>query len=167
MKRVEKKELIDQLEKKFKKSKFFYIVDPTGLTANEVNLVRRECYNNSVDYTVAKNTFIVQALCESYDSFEKEILGDSFKQTSAIFFLDESKTSFPAKLIKKLKLEKSDLKLSIKCAYLDGDVFLGDSSLAALCALRSKNEMIGSIIESLKGGLPNLIKAIADSKSEA
>jgi len=167
MKRVEKKELISQLTTKFKKSRFFYIVDPSGLASNEVNLIRRECFNKNVDYTVAPNTFLLKALCDSNDSFNVKLLGNSFKETSAIFFLEEDTISFPAKLITKLKKEKKDFKISIKCAYLDGDVFLGDSSLESLCALRSKNEIIGAMLESLKAGLPSLIKAIADSKSEA
>ena len=51
----------------------------------------------------------------------------------------------PAKLIKEFR-KKSD-KPILKGAYVDAAVFIGDSQLDALAALKSKNEVIGDTLD--------------------
>ena len=48
----------------------------------------------------------------------------------------------------------------MKGAYVDAAVFIGDSQLDALAALKSKNEVIGDIIGLLQSPAKNVVSAL-------
>ena len=62
MTREEKAKVIDDLVEKFNSKSNFYFADASGLTVAEVNAFRRLCFENGVEYRIAKNTLIQKAL---------------------------------------------------------------------------------------------------------
>jgi len=48
----------------------------------------------------------------------------------------------------------------LKAAFIDGDVFSGDSQLKALITLRSKQDLIGEVIGLLQSPAKNVISAL-------
>ena len=89
-------------------------------------------------------------------SLNTPILPLLLKGSSALLFTDELKA--PAKAIKDFR--KKAEKPSLKGAWIDNDVFIGDSSLEALISLKTKNELIGEIIGLLQSPAKNVISSL-------
>jgi large subunit ribosomal protein L10 len=154
MKFEQKETVISELTEEFKKYNFVYISDNTGLTAIKDNGFRRILHKNGVKMVVAKNTLIKRAMENSGKDFSG--LFGTLKGSSALLFTDELKA--PAKAIKDFR--KKAEKPSLKGAWIDNDVFIGDSSLEALISLKTKNELIGEIIGLLQSPAKNVISSL-------
>jgi large subunit ribosomal protein L10 len=76
-----------------------------------------------------------------------------------LLFSSDSKS--PAKIIKDFR--KKDAKPSLKGAYIDSDIFIGDDQLEALTKLKSRNELIGEVIGLLQSPAQNVISALKSS----
>lgn len=162
MKKNEKKIAINSLSESFSSSKFFYIVDPSGLAVNDINFIRRQCFDNNIKYVVAKNTFILKALIDSYKEVFASHYDQVFKGTTGIFFLNEESASFPAKLIKIFRKQKGTSKLLLKGAYIDGDIYVGESNLEMLRLLKTKKELVGDVVFALQSSVEKVISALSN-----
>lgn len=163
MKKQQKESIINSLSTSFSSSKSFYIVDPSGLTVCDINLIRRQCFIGNVEYKVAKNTFISKALLLSQRQGNQFEFQEVLKGASGVFFLNEDSGSFPAKLIKDFRRQKSSSKLLLKCAFINGEFYLGEEHLNMLSVLKSKNELVGDIISALKSSTEKVISALTNS----
>ena len=157
MTKQEKNEVIEVLKSKFSQYNNFYITDTESLTVAQVGKLRSHCFNKQVEMKVAKNTLIEKALERSDKDYSG--LVDTLKGNTALMFATDSKT--PAKIIKAFR--KKDTIPALKGAYIDSDIFLGDTSLEALVALKSKNELIGEVIGLLQSPAKNVIGALQSS----
>ena len=110
---------------------------------------------------VVKNTLAIKAL-ESAPA-EKGYAGlyDALKGPTAILFTTVANA--PAKLLADFR--KDAEKPSIKAAYIDTAIFLGDDSITTLKALKSKEELIGDIIGLLQSPAKNVISALKSGGS--
>ena len=61
--------------------------------------------------------------------------------------------------------EKKAEKPSLKGAYIDSAIFLGDNQLDTLVAIKSKEEVIGQIIGLLQSPAKNVISALKSGGS--
>lgn len=157
MKREEKLLVIDDLAQKFSESNNFYFTDTSGLTVEQVNNLRRLCFNKGIQLKVAKNTLIKFALDKSECNFEGS--DTVLKGATALMFSDIANT--PAKVIKEFR--KSSEKPYLKAAYIDTDIVIGDEQLETLASLKSKHELIGDIIGLLQSPAKNVISALQGS----
>ena len=157
MNKVQKGEIIETLTQKFNEYNFIYVTDLSGLNAEKTSALRRELFKNGVELEVAKNTLIEKAFERSNKDCSK--LVDTLKGNTALMFATDSKT--PAKVIKEFR--KKDAIPALKGAYIDSDIFIGDSQLEALVALKSKNELIGEIVGLLQSPAKNVISALQSS----
>ncbi len=157
MNKVQKGEIIEMLTQKFNEYNFIYVTDVAGLNAEKTSALRRELFKNGIEMEVAKNTLIEKALERSAKDYSG--LVDTLKGNTALMFATDSKT--PAKIIKAFR--KKDTIPALKGAYIDSDIFIGDTSLEALVALKSKNELIGEVIGLLQSPAKNVIGALQSS----
>src|SRR5262245_13465809 len=136
MTKTEKQQEIDELKKLFSEATNFYVTDTSGLTVHEVNALRRLCFGEGIRMRVAKNTLIYKALevTSKQDELEPALKG----QTALLF---SETANAPAKVIKKFRKDKE--KPSLKGAYIESSIYIGDNQLEALATLKSKNELIG------------------------
>lgn len=158
MTREEKGAIIEELSEKFKTIPYFYITDASGMTVEEVNKLRRMCFERGVEYRVIKNTLIKKALetlDTDYSSFEESVL----KGFSAVMFHAES-GKVPAKLIKDYRRESGNDKLTLKGASVDYSLFIGKDQLDTLLTLKSKNELIADVIALLQSPAKNVISGL-------
>jgi len=154
MKKEDKVAAIAELTIQFKQYNNIYISDSSGLTAAADNRLRRELHKSGVKMVIAKNTLIQKAMENSGRDFSG--LFGTLKGTSALMFSEDIKA--PAKAIKAFR--KKTEKPSLKGAWIDSDVFLGDASLEALINLKTKNELIGEIIGLLQSPAKNVISGL-------
>ena len=154
MNREEKNAAIAVLTEKLKSTNVLYIADTSSIGAIDTNNFRRELFNNGIEMLVAKNTLILKAMRNSGKEFGE--LEGALKGTSALLFSENMKA--PAQSI--LKFRKKGTKPSLKGAYIDSAVYLGDEQLLALSTLKSKEDLLGDIVGLLQSPARNVISAL-------
>ncbi|MCC6818094.1 MAG: 50S ribosomal protein L10 [Bacteroidia bacterium] len=159
MNREEKNAAIAALTEKFKSLNCMYIADTSSISAVDTNNFRRELFKNGIEMLVAKNTLILKAMRNSGKDFGD--LESALKGNSALLFSDNFKA--PAQAI--LKFRKKGTKPSLKGAYVDSAIFIGDEQLTALSTLKSKEDLIGEIVGLLQSPARNVISALQSGGS--
>ncbi len=154
MKKSDKQVILEGLIESFKSSDFFYLTDASGLTAEEMNNLRRLCFQKEVKLQVAKNTLIKKALQETGKSSDQ--LDEVLAGPTAVMFTQTA--NVPGKLI--LEFRKGKSKPVVKAAYIDSAVYVGDEQLKTLSSLKSKEELIGDVIALIQSPARNLISAL-------
>jgi large subunit ribosomal protein L10 len=158
MTREEKAVAIDELSQKFASTPYFYITNASGMSVDEVNQLRRLCFERGVEYRVVKNTLIKKALETletDYAPFEESVL----KGFSGVMFHPES-GKVPAQLIKDFRKKSGNDKLKLKGASVDYSLFIGAEQLDILVSLKSKQELIGDVIGLLQSPAKNVLSAL-------
>ena len=167
MTKQEKNEVIELLKGKFSQYNNFYIADTESLTVEQVNKLRRHCFNKQVEMKVAKNTLIRKAL-ESIDSEKYAGVYDSLHKVTALLFSENPKE--PAMIISSFRKETNNERPVLKAAFINGDVFVGNDQLKALTQIKTKNELIGEILGLLQSPIQRVIGALQnrpEAKEEA
>lgn len=154
MKKPEKKQLIDQLTEQFNNYNFFYFADDSSINVENISKLRRMCFEKGIPYKVAKNSLIQKALEAS--NKDAQGLFVSLKGSTAVMFSETANA--PAKLLKEFR--KDGTKPSLKSAFLDSEIYIGDNQLNVLASLKSRNEMIGDIIGLLQSPIQNVMSAL-------
>jgi large subunit ribosomal protein L10 len=161
MNKTEKTEVIDQLVEKLNANNKIYLADCSTLTVEKVNAFRKQCFEKKISVTVVKNTLLKKAIERANDSKLAELI-PALKGETALIFTDTSNA--PAKIIKEFR--KNDKKPALKAAYVEEMVFMGDSQLDALVALKSKNELIADVVALLKSPIQRVIGALENKGGE-
>ena len=156
MTREEKGQIIDGLSDKLSKTPFFYLIDSSGLTVEQINKFRGLCFEKGLEYKVYKNTLVKKALEKQDGDFTP--LFDVLSGTTGIIFSTEA-GNLPAKVVKEYR-DGGQEKPLLKAASIDSDFFFGDEQLKALSSLKSKAELIGEIIGLLQSPAKNVISGL-------
>ncbi|MDX5348088.1 MAG: 50S ribosomal protein L10 [Hymenobacteraceae bacterium] len=159
MTREDKKQIVQDLSEKLASTNFFYITDASTMTVASINQFRRMCFERGLEYKVYKNSLIKKAL-EALDA-DTTALEDVLKGSSGILFGTES-GSAPARLIKDFR-KKGNALPTLKGAYIDTDLFIGENQLETLSKIKSKEELIGEIIGLLQSPAKNVVSALQSS----
>ncbi len=154
MTKDQKAAVVEELTQKLEDATFFYIADSSTLTVEEVNNLRRRCFEKDIELRVAKNTLIKKAMEASSKDFEG--LYEVLHGPTSLMFTNVSNA--PAKLIKEFR--KSHEKPVLKAASIDSDFFIGDDQLETLSNLKSKEELVGEIIGLLQSPAKNVISGL-------
>ena len=157
MTKEQKNEVIELLKGKFSQYNNFYITDTESLTVEQVGKLRRACFSKNVEMKVAKNTLIKKAL-ESLDNDRYAGVYDSLHQVTALMFSENPKE--PALILSSFRKETNGDKPVLKAAFINGDVYAGDNSLAALTKIKTKNELIGEVIGLLQSPAKRVLAAL-------
>ena len=154
MKRSEKLQVIEQLTKEINSYSHFYLADISNLNADVTSNLRRLCNKREVKLVVVKNTILRKALENSEKNTEE--LYDVLVNNTSIMFSNSG--NVPAKLIK--EFSKKNKKPVLKAAYVEQCIYLGADQLEALINVKSKEELIGSILASLQTPVKNVMSAL-------
>lgn len=176
MTKDQKNEAIEVLKEKFNQYNNFYVTNTEALTVEQVNKLRKICFDRNVEMKVAKNTLIRKAL-ENIDEARFSGVFDSLNGVTALLFSENPKE--PAMIISSFRTDNKADKPVLKAAFIDQSVFVGDDQLDALKTLKSKQDLIGEIIGLLQspaknvigglnagGKLASLIKALEDRQPQ-
>ncbi|MDY2605807.1 MAG: 50S ribosomal protein L10 [Alloprevotella sp.] len=153
MRKEDKNVIIEQLGEKLKEYPHFYLVDVTGMNAQATSDLRRKCFGAEIKMIVVKNTLLHKAF-EAAEIDYSPLYG-SLKGTTAVFFTQVANA--PAKLIK--EVGKSGIP-ALKAAYAEEGFYVGADNLDALCAIKSKNEVIADVVALLQSPAKNVISAL-------
>lgn len=156
MNKTEKTAAIAELKDKFENNRFFYITDSSTLTVEEVNNLRRKCFESNVEIKVVKNTLAIKALESASDSSAYTDLMEAFKGPTTILFSEAANA--PAKIIAEFR--KTHERPVLKAAFIESDVFTGDDQLDTLKALKSKEDLIGEVVLLLQSPIKNVLGSL-------
>ena len=154
MKKSEKLQVIEKLTKQINSYSHYYLADISNLNAEVTSDLRRLCNKREVKLVVVKNTILRKAL-ENSEKNSVELRDVLVNNTSIMF---SNSGSVPAKLIK--EFSKKNKKPVLKGAYVEQCAYLGANQLEALINVKSKEDLIGSIIATLQSPMKNVISAL-------
>ena len=157
MTKDQKNEVIVLLKEKFNQYNNFYITDTESLSVAQISNLRRTCFNKQVEMKVAKNTLIRKAL-ENLDNEKYAGLYESLNNVTALMFSENPKD--PAVIISSFRKESNGDRPTLKAAFINGDIFVGDETLTALTKIKTKNELIGEVIGLLQSPAKRVIAAL-------
>lgn len=162
MNREEKTTAIETLKETVGQYENFYVTDASTLTVEEVNKLRRLCFEKGIHFEVVKNTLLRKALETYGDKYEK--LYEVLHGPTSVMFCESLKA--PAHVIRDFRKGNEKGKPVLKGAFIHSDVFLGDESLEQLANLRTKEELIGDIIAMLQSPAKNVISALLSGENK-
>lgn len=155
MKKEVKDTIIVELGEKLKQYPHFYLVDVTGLNAEDTSSLRRKCFEQKIKMVVVKNNLLLKAF-EASDVDFSELYG-VVKGNTAVLFTETA--NVPAKLLKDKDIVKAGVP-SLKAAYAEEGIYVGANKLEELSSIKSKNEVIAEIITLLQSPAKNVISAL-------
>ena len=153
MRKEDKAIIIEQLGEKLKEYAHFYLVDVTGMNAEETSNLRRKCFGAEIKTVVVKNTLLEKAFEAAEIDYSP--LYPVLKGTTAVFFTNVANS--PAKLIK--EVSKNGIP-GLKAAYAEEGIYVGAENLDTLCAIKSKNEVIAEVVGLLQSPIKNVVSAL-------
>ena len=159
MTRDDKTAAIAELREELGGTPFFYLADSSTLSVAKINKFRRMCFEQGITVKVAKNTLIQKALEGAPESKGYSALFEALSGPTTIMISSNPKA--PAKLIEEFR--KADARPSLKAAYIDTAVYIGDEHLKALTTLKSKEEMVGEILGLLQSPAKRLASQLLAS----
>lgn len=154
MTRQDKNDAIENLKEALGDIKNLYLADIAGLDAAETSALRRACFKENIKLQVVKNTLLAKAMEASTHDFGE--LAEILKGNTSLMFSESGNA--PAKVIKSFR-KKSD-KPILKGAFIEQAIYIGDETLDALVAIKSKDELIGEIITLLQSPTKNIVSAL-------
>lgn len=160
MTREEKRTIVDALKQKLADFPHFYVVEMKGLNAANTSTLRRLCFEKGVQLVLVKNTLFRIALSEVNNAYASDF-AQALNGTSAVFFATVG--NVPAKVIKEFRNEERPL--TLKAAYVEDALYVGDNQLSALATLKSREELIADIVAMLQAPAQNLISALQSGGS--
>jgi large subunit ribosomal protein L10 len=156
MNKAEKTRVISILADKFANSSVFYLTDSSTLTVEQVNKLRRICFEKNVEFKVVKNNLARLAMESNAEEKGFEPLYDALKGPTAIMFSETG--NLPAKIIAEFR--KNFERPILKAAYIESAVYFGDDQLDALKSIKSKEELIADIIALLQSPIKNVVGSL-------
>jgi len=157
MTKAQKNEVIEVLKEKFSQYNNFYVTDTESLSVAQVTKLRRTCFDKHVEMKVAKNTLIRKAL-ESLDTDKYSGMFGSLNNVTALMFSENPKD--PALIITSFRKDTNGEKPTLKAAFINGDIYTGDTNLKALTQIKTKNELIGEVIGLLQSPAKRVLAAL-------
>lgn len=155
MKKEAKDTIIVELGQKLKEYPHFYLVDVTGMNAEDTSNLRRKCFKQQIKMVVVKNTLLHKVL-EATETDFSELYG-ALKGNTAVLFCETA--NVPAKLLKDKEIAKAGVP-SFKAAYAEEGIFVGADKLDELSSIKSKNEVIADVVALLQSPAKNVISAL-------
>lgn len=153
--------VIQEIKDLLQDAKVVYVADLEGLNAQKSSDFRRQAFKNNIKVKVVKNTLLQKAMEQMDVDFSG--MFESFKGNSALMISETANA--PAKLIRDFR--KKEEKPSLKSAYLDETIYVGDNNLETLASMKSKEEMLGEIIGLLQSPIQRLVSALQNKAENA
>lgn len=148
----EKRQIVEEIKEKIKKSQSIVLVDYRGLNVDEVTQLRRKFREAGVDYKVYKNTLMRFAFKDAgYEEFNQYLTGPN-----AVAFGINDPVS-PAKVTH--EFAKDHEKLEIKAGIVDGKI-VGLDEIKRLADLPSREVLIAQVLGGFNAPITGFVNVL-------
>jgi large subunit ribosomal protein L10 len=117
--------------------------------------LRKTCFKDEIKLVIVKNTLLKKAL-ETKGDFSP-LFAAVARPTALIL---SNTNNAPAKLIKAFSKKNKAGKPVLKAAFVEESFYVGADQLDALVAIKSKEQLIGDVINMLQSPAKNVISAL-------
>ena len=149
-----KKQFVESLHERLKKSRLAVLTDYKGLDVAAMTELRSKLREADIAYQVIKNTMLRRAA----EGTDIEAIQDQFKGPSAIALSIDDPVA-PAKIL--TEFAKSNPKLEIRIGVLEGKV-LDPAAIKALSELPSREELLAKVLSTMIAVPTSLVTALSD-----
>ena len=143
-----KRESVESLKKEFSQYNGYIFADYRGLTVEQITELRHQLRPLNSAFRVVKNNYAKIAMRDITDNLDEQFVGPT-----AIAYVNGGNGNEVAKVL--FKASKDTQKLSVKCGYLDKEVY-DANKLEALSKLPTKLELISSLMGTMKAPVQKL-----------
>lgn len=151
--RPEKEASVSELREQFRKAKIVVLGNNTGLSVAQVTRLRKALRESGVTFKVAKNTLIrIAAKAEGIEGL------DSYLNGPTVVAFSEDPVA-PAKKLTEFITKEKNVKLELKAALLEGEVF-GADKIKAIAELPPREVLIAQIIGGVQAPLAGVVGAV-------
>ncbi len=150
--------LVEELQEKLSKAKSVVFAEYTGLSANKLNLLRKEVRATGAEISIAKNTLMKRILDTgslNSDKDSEKLEGELSGQICTIFSYEDAIS--PLKTL--VEFAKANELPVVKMGIFDG-VLTSASQIEELSKLPSREELIAQVIGGLKSPLTGLVNVL-------
>ena len=152
-------DIVTSTTEKFENSQGIYFTNYSGLDVPKITSLRKSFTQNSVEFSVIKNTLVKIAsknagLEGKFDDILSGQVGIAFSEDPIA----------PAKVIKNFKDENKD-DLEVLGVYFDGELYDADK-YQQLAVLPSKEELLGKFVSCLNSPMFKLASTLNSSMSK-
>ena len=151
------KEQVIELTEKLKKAKAIYFTDYLGLDVSSITKLRKEFFDQEVEFLVAKNTLIKLAAENNKIAGLEEFLSGP---TALAISYDEPVK--PARVIK--KFSEMHMKPDVKGILFEGEVLEKDR-FESIASLPNREELLSHFVGTIQSPLTGLAKILNTSMS--
>ncbi len=159
--RPEKAYLVEEVIDQIKDSNSLFVTTYLGLSAEKLNLLRRECYKSSGNYMVVKNRILKIAL-EKAGLTVSDDVSSVLKESTAVAFSKEDAVVV-AKLL--LKFGQDNGLPKVKGAFIEGK-WCSEDSVEAFSKLPSREVLLAKFMGTLKSPLTGFVSVLSGSQSQ-
>ncbi|MAV65062.1 MAG: 50S ribosomal protein L10 [Candidatus Marinimicrobia bacterium] len=154
-----KVDIVSTIEERFNASQGVYFTRYTGLSVPEITKFRKMCFEESVSFSVTKNTLTKIAAKNAGlgDKFDDLLVG----QVGIAYSEDPVA---PARVIKGFLNEYKD-SLEITGVYFDGELY-GADKYKQLASLPSKEELLTKLVCGFNSPMSKLVSTLNGSMSK-
>jgi large subunit ribosomal protein L10 len=155
MPREYKVRIVDELSEAMDGCSAAVLTDYQGLSASQMNVLRRKLREQNIDYRVVKNTLARFAA----EKAGKGFLVDSLKGPVAILF-GYGEVTEPAKAISDYIKGAGESPISIKGGFL-GDQALTADEVTRLAKMPSREVLISQVLAGMQAPITGLVSCLA------
>ncbi len=149
----DKEQFVEEIAEKFSKAKGIYFTDYLGLDVEQINALRSQFFNQSVDYKVVKNRLTkISAKEAGYEDADDLLSGPT-----AIAFANDDPVA-PAKII--TEFQKENEQLALKGCYFEGQK-IGLDRISEIAALPSREELLQKLLNGLQSPMRKFARTLA------
>lgn len=149
--KLNKKKILDDLEKKLSNAKTLVFASFGKLKVNDMQDLRKKLREKKICLKVVKNSLLKKALDEKKIEVEKEILDQPL---ACVFGEDEVE---PARIV--FDFGKTNENLKILGGILE-QKYAGSAQIEALAKLPSKQELYGQVVLRIKSPLAGFVNVL-------
>ena len=151
------KEQVEILTDKIEKAKAIYFTDYLGLDVSGITELRRQFFEQDVEFRVAKNTLIkLAAENNKIDGLDEFLSGP----TAMAISYDEP--TVPAKVIK--QFTKKHDKPEVKGILFEGEI-LNKDGFESIASLPSREELLASFVGTIQSPMTSVVRVLNASMS--
>ena len=157
-----KKQVVEDITKKFQDAKSVVIVNYSGLSVEQVTKLRAQCRAENVEYCVLKNTLVRRSL----NDLKIEGLDEVLNGPSAFAFgMDDAVA--PARVIDQFVEKTKTTAIEVKAGLLGAEV-MDAKKIGELAKVPSREVLLARLLGSLQSSIAGFVRVLdAIAKKDA
>jgi large subunit ribosomal protein L10 len=152
----QKKLMVEKYKEQIANSKALFVLEPSGLNANQAVAIKKQLVGYNASYNVVKNSLFTRALTENNMKLEDE----NFENPKGIVFTSEQ-VSESAKVISEfLKVKENKDSIKVLFGFLDKKQISAEK-VQELANLPTRDVLLAQVLATMKAPISGFVNVLA------